>query len=102
VADAYNNWVQVFDQSGNFIKVIAWQENIKVATGIDVFEDKIFVTDIYGNRLLIYDFEGALLKTLSEVFNKPTDVLVKGVKLYVANYGENTVSVYHYKLLSSE
>ena len=45
VADAYNNRVQVFDLDGNFLKVIGWQEAIKGATGIDVFDDQIFVTD---------------------------------------------------------
>jgi len=94
VADAYNNRVQVFDQSGNFIRVIGWQENIKVAAGIDVFDDQIFVTDFYGNRLLIYDFEGNIINTLVEPFNKPTDIVVLEDKLYVANYGENSITVF--------
>ncbi|MEQ9424063.1 MAG: 6-bladed beta-propeller [Cyclobacteriaceae bacterium] len=94
VADAYNNRIQVFDQQGNFIKVIGWQENIRVATGVDVFDDKIFVTDYYGGRVLVYDFEGVLLDIFEGQFNKPTDVLVTSDKFYVANYGENSVSVY--------
>jgi len=94
VADAYNNRVQVFDRQGKFLKVIGWEENIKVATGIDVFEDKIFVTDYYGSRVLIYDFEGVLQQIFEGPFNKPTDVHVTMEKFYVANYGENTISVY--------
>ena len=43
VADAYNNRVQIFDLQGNFLKVIGWNENIRVATGVDVFEDKIYI-----------------------------------------------------------
>jgi len=43
---------------------------------------------------LIYNFEGQLINTLVESFNKPTDVLVNRNKLFVANYGENTVSIY--------
>jgi DNA-binding beta-propeller fold protein YncE len=94
VADAYNNRVQVFNQQGTFLKVIGWEEKIQVATGIDVFEDKIFVTDYYGNRVLIYDFEGVLQQIFEGQFNKPTDIHVTKEKFYVANYGENTISVY--------
>ena len=94
VADAYNNRVQIFDQDGNFQKVIGWQENIQVATGLEVFEDKIFVTDYYGSRVLIYDFEGMLIEVLEEEFNKPTDIIVQSGKLFVPNYGENSISVY--------
>jgi len=94
VADAYNNRVQIFDQKGNFQRVIGWQDNIRVATGLEVFENKIFVTDFYGNRVLVYDFEGLLLKIFEGQFNKPTDILVQSNSFYVANYGENTISVF--------
>ncbi len=94
VADAYNNRVQIFSMDGTFIKVIGWQEKIRVATGLDVFNDQIYVTDYYGNRVLIYDLEGTLINILEVQFNKPTDVLVHSNKMYVANYGENSISVY--------
>ncbi|VAV82674.1 Cell surface protein, partial [hydrothermal vent metagenome] len=32
VADAYNNRVQVFDFKGNYVRMIGWNEGIKVAT----------------------------------------------------------------------
>ncbi|MEQ9290355.1 MAG: NHL repeat-containing protein [Cyclobacteriaceae bacterium] len=91
VADAYNNRVQVFDRKGQFIRVIGWQENIQVATGIEVYENQILVSDFYGGRVLIYDFDGNLVRTLSDHFNKPTDVLVAKDKMFVANYGENAL-----------
>lgn len=94
VADAYNNRVQVFDRKGKFMEVIGWQEDIQVATGVEVYGNEIFVTDFYGNRVLIYDFEGALIDTLTNQFNKPTDVLVYNDEMYVANYGENAVTIF--------
>lgn len=100
VADAYNNRVQVFDLNGNFLKVIGWQEDIKVATGVDVYNDQIYITDYYGNRLLIYDFEGNLITILSEQFNKPTDVFIQNDTMYVANYGSNEISLY--RLIAKE
>ena len=96
VADAYNNRVQVFDRKGQFIKVIGWQENIQVATGVEVFKDQILVTDFYGNRVLIYDFEGNLIKALTDYFNKPTDLIVTENKMIVANYGENNLTEFHF------
>lgn len=94
VADAYNNRVQVFDKTGNSIKIIGWQENIDVATGIAVNNDRVFVTDFEGNRILIYDLEGNLLQILTEHFNKPTDIFVFEGTLYVANYKGQSVSVF--------
>ena len=94
IADAYNNRVQVFDQRGSFLKVIGWQEDIRVATGLDVFEHKIYVTDYYGGRVLVYDFEGVLLQIFEEHLDKPTDVMVRSDKFFVANYGENSLSVF--------
>jgi len=95
VADAYNNRVQVFDQNGNFMKVIGWQEDIKVATGVDVNDDKIYVTDYYGGRVLVYDFDGVVLEIFENHFNKPTDIMVDTKRFYVTNYGESTITVFY-------
>jgi DNA-binding beta-propeller fold protein YncE len=94
VADAYNNRVQVFDLNGNFLKVIGWQEDIKVATGVEIDNNKIFVTDYHGARVLIYNFEGTLLEIFEGHFNKPSDILIDSNKFFVTNYGENSITVY--------
>ncbi|MCZ6898963.1 MAG: NHL repeat-containing protein [Bacteroidetes bacterium] len=94
VADAYNNRVQVFDKTGKSIKIIGWQENIDVATGIALNNKRVFVTDFEGNRILIYDLEGNLLQILTDRFNKPTDIFVFESTLYVANYKGQSVSVF--------
>ena len=94
VADAYNNRVQVFDKTGNSLKIIGWQENIDVATGIALNNKRVFVTDFEGNRILIYDLEGNLLQILTDRFNKPTDIFVFESTLYVANYKGQSVSVF--------
>ena len=94
VADAYNNRVQVFDKKGNSLKIIGWQENIDVATGIALNNKRVFVTDFEGNRILIYDLEGNLLQILTDRFNTPTDIFVFESTLYVANYKGQSVSVF--------
>jgi len=61
VADAYNYRVQVFDYDGNSLKIIGDRDKINVATGIEVTDDNIFITDFEGNRILIYDLNGKLI-----------------------------------------
>ena len=91
VADAYNNRVQVFDEAGQSLQIIGDGDGIQVATGITVDEQSVFVTDFEGNRILIYDLEGALRYILYDSLNKPTDLVVYQNKLYVANYGGNSI-----------
>jgi len=93
VADAYNNRMQVFDREGNSLLILGKKEKIKVATGIEVAGDHIFITDFERNRVLIYSLEGELKQILIESFDKPADVLVDGNLMYVANYGGGTISV---------
>jgi DNA-binding beta-propeller fold protein YncE len=93
VADAYNNRVQVFDYKGNSLQIIGDKEKISVATGIEVSDANIFVTDFGGNRVLIYNMEGDLTAEFNGSFNKPTDITYSNNAIYVTNYDDNTVSV---------
>ena len=94
VADAYNNRVQVFDLKGNSLQIIGAKDGIRVATGIGIAHGQIFVTDFEGNRILIYDLRGRLQQVLDKDFIQPTDIAVAGSKLYVVNYGKNSLSVF--------
>ena len=95
VADAYNNRIQVFDLKGNYVRMIGWNEGIKVATGLKVTGSQVIVADFEGNRVLIYDLNGNLLQILSDKFNQPTDIEIVNNKMYVANYKENSISVFY-------
>ena len=94
IADAYNNRVQVFDFNGNYVKMIAWNENIKVATGIEISDSQVIVADFEGNRILIYNHAGKLLQTLSDHFDKPADIAVNDSKMYVVNYAGKSITVF--------
>lgn len=94
VADAYNNRVQVFDREGNSLLILGRKEKIKVATGIEVVDNQLFITDFERNRVLIYSLEGELQQILTESFDKPADILVDGDLMYVVNYGGGTISVF--------
>jgi DNA-binding beta-propeller fold protein YncE len=94
VADAYNNRVQVFDLKGNYVRIIGWNENIKVATGIKVTDTQVIVADFDGNRVLIYDLNGKLLQIISDKFNQPTDIEIINNTMYVINYKGKTISIF--------
>ena len=96
VADAYNNRVQVFDFEGNYVKMIGWNEDINVATGLKVTDVQVIVVDFEGNRVLVYNHEGKLLQTLSGHFNKPTDIEVVDDTMYVVNYAGHSISLFEF------
>ncbi|MFB6307518.1 MAG: 6-bladed beta-propeller [Flavobacteriales bacterium] len=91
VADAYNNRVQVFDLKGQYVKMIGWNDTIKVASGIDVTKDYITVADQENNRALIYNHEGKLLQTLHNQIDYPSEILIHENKLYVVNFQGKSV-----------
>lgn len=97
IADAYNNRVQVYDHQGNYLHTVGWQEGIKVATGVEVGNSQVFITDFHGDRLLVYNLDGQLLQTFQEHLDNPTDVLLAGGKLYVANYKGHSLAVFEFK-----
>lgn len=91
VADAYNNRVQVFNESGESIQVIGSGDGIRVATGIAIADQSVLVTDFEGHRILIYDLQGTLRDILYDNLNQPTDLAVYQDRLYIANYGSNSI-----------
>lgn len=94
VADAYNNRVQVFDLAGNLLQMIGETDDIRVATGIHVANQSLFITDFEGDRVLIYDPHGKLKQILHDRLNKPTDIYTHQDKMYVSNYGSNSILIF--------
>jgi DNA-binding beta-propeller fold protein YncE len=94
VADAYNNRVQVFTKDGQPVRTIGEAQKMNAATGIFVGEHELFVTDFENNRILVFNHEGELLQTIAEGVEKPTDVLVRDGKLYIANYKSGNLQIF--------
>lgn len=94
VADAYNNRIQVFDEKGNGLRIIGEQDKIQVATGIEVADEQVFVTDFDGNRMLVYDLTGTLIQVFSEHFDQPADISLADDKIIVVNYSGQTISIF--------
>ena len=70
---------------------------LTIATGIEVTDTNIFVTDFEWNRILIYDLNGKLIHIIDEHLNKPTDIDMIGEKLFVSNYGSGSVAIFYYR-----
>lgn len=94
VCDSRNNRVQVFDDNGKFLMTVGEDDQIKTASGLFVTADEIVVTDYTGNRVLIYDQKGKLKQSLTEHFDQPSDVFIRGREMFVVNYFSNTIEVF--------
>ncbi len=94
VADAYNHRIQEFDLNGNFLRIIAQNNKINVASGISLSKNELAITDQEGGRVLIYDYNGQLTQILEEGIRYPTDVLFDKGYLYITNFKENSISIY--------
>lgn len=97
VADAYNHRIQVFDFEGTHQKIIGQNDKINVASGIALDKYHIAVTDQENSRVLVYARDGKLLQLLNEEINYPTDVLLTNDLLFIANFKENTITIYALK-----
>lgn len=97
IADAYNDRVQVFDFDGKELNVIGEQDNFKVASGLAIDDNYLAVTDQENSRILLYGPNGLLEQILVDSINYPTDVLLDGNTLYIANFKENSISTYRKK-----
>jgi len=102
VADAYNNRVQVFDKTGNFINMMGQNQKMNAATGIFVSETEVFVSDFENDRILIFDIDGKLKQKLSKNIEKATDMLLVDKELYVINYRNGQINVFELKEISPE
>ncbi len=102
VADAYNHRIQVFTSDGVFVRkwggplglggrgaLKGW---FRVATGIEVTRDTVYVADFENDRIQIFTARGQYLGQATDSLSRPTDVAVGGRgELYVVDFGHDRV-----------
>lgn len=102
VADAYNNRIQVFDVEGR--RVRGWGGTMgtgtpgglrgwfRVATGVEVVRDTVYVADFYNDRIQLFTGEGRYIGQVSDSLQLPTSA-VPGDRgeLYVADFGNERI-----------
>jgi len=103
VADAYNNRIQVFRPDGTYVRRWGgplgtgipgpWKGWFRVATGVEVFAGRVYVSDYFNHRIQIFTDRGRYLAQLADSLHLPTDVAVDETgTLYVADYGNARIT----------
>ena len=67
ITDEYNNRVQVFSYNGDYL--FMFSEKMNNPSGICVFQNTLFVTQIIGHCVNMYELEGKLIKSVGSKGN---------------------------------
>lgn len=105
VADLYNGCVSVHDSKGKFLKYLAeskpTEKTIESPGGIRLKGDKIYVTDIKRNSVMIFDLNGKKLAEIGKLgvkpgeFRAPNSLAVDSDgNLFVSDSGNQRVQVF--------
>lgn len=104
VADLYNGNISIFTTKGKFIKYFTFAhpaDKPKGPGGLRIYNNKLYVTDIQGNRVMIFDLNGKKLLEIStgstkkDPLNAPNAVTIDSDKnIYVADTGNQRLVEY--------
>ncbi len=103
VADAYNHRVQVFRPDGTFVRkwggplgfggrgsLRGW---FRVAMGIEVSDETVYVADFENDRVQIFTSRGKYMGQVADSLLQPTDMVEGGRgELYVVDFGHNRLA----------
>ena len=92
VAESSTSSILIFDMDGNFLKKIVLDDiEANSISGIDVYDEIIFVVDSDNNRILIFDIDGNKIMHFGNSgdrygeFNNPKDVVSDGKRIFVSD-----------------
>ena len=99
IADSNNHRVQVF--SGNGEHLFMFSEKMKEPAGICIFQNKVFVTQLSGNCINMYELEGKLIKSVGSKgngeaqFNRPFGLDVSDINnnIYVCDLDNHRIQI---------
>ncbi|WP_066258876.1 6-bladed beta-propeller [Neobacillus drentensis] len=102
VADLYNGNISIFSSKGEFIKYFPDKNKaIQSPGGLRIYDEKLYVTDIKSNKLLVFNLEGKKLMEIGGAgqdegkFIAPNAVAVdRDKQIYVTDSGNNRVQVF--------
>ncbi|PLR91918.1 6-bladed beta-propeller [Bacillus sp. T33-2] len=105
VADLYNGVISIHDEKGKFIRNFEEQDknakSINTPAGIRIFDEKLYVTDIKSNKLLVFSLDGKKLLEIAkgvddkDVFNAPNAVTVDNSdNIYISDSGNQRILQY--------
>ncbi|KAI6658880.1 E3 ubiquitin-protein ligase TRIM71-like [Oopsacas minuta] len=99
IADMFNHRVQVFTSNGDYL--FMFSEKMNKPDGICIFQNKVFVTQYFGNCINKYELEGKLIKSVGSEgngeaqFNSPRglDVSDRNSNVYVCDCNNHRVQI---------
>ena len=99
IAEQSNHRVQVFSYNGDYL--FMFSEKMSNPIGICVFQNTVFVTQLIGDCVNMYELEGKLMKSVGSSgngeaqFNLPygIDVSDRNHNIYVCDYSNNRVQI---------
>ena len=100
IADKDNNRVQVFSCNGDYL-LLMFGEKMDNPVGFCVSQTKVFVTQLFGHRINMYDLEGKLIKSVGSEGNgelqfkypRGLDVSDKTNNIYVCDCYNHRVKI---------
>jgi DNA-binding beta-propeller fold protein YncE len=104
VADLYKGDISIFDSKGKFLKYFTFANKVdepKGPGGLRIYNEKLYLTDIQGNRVMVFDLNGKKLlqiitaATKADTLNAPNAVTIDSDnKIYVSDTGNQRIVVY--------
>lgn len=104
VADLYNGNISIFTSKGKFMKYFTFANKAdqpKGPGGLRIYNNNLYVTDIQGNRVMIFDLSGKKLLQINtaaaqnDTLNAPNAVTIDSDNnIYVSDTGNQRVVVY--------
>lgn len=105
VADLYNGRISIHDPRGEFIDYFAYEytlnDTIRAPGGLRIVDEKVYVTDIQGNKVFVFSIDGELLLEIGEAgkgegkFIAPNAITADSEgNIYVVDTGNSRVQVF--------
>ena len=99
IADSANHCVQVFSCNGDYL--FMFSEKMNAPVGICISQNKVFVTQVSGHCINMYELEGKLIKSVGSEgngeaqFNHPLgiDVSDRNNNIYVCDYYNHRIQM---------
>lgn len=89
IVDELNNRI-IFEKSNKII-----ESDFFYPRGIDIFQDKIYITDSYHNRVKIFDINGNYIADFGEkILKEPYGIKIYQEKIFISNKDVGKISVF--------
>ena len=106
VLDEYLNCIQIFDEKGNFVKLIGSKKGeVEFVEPCEVSfsNEKLYVLDKGANKVFVFSANGDYIESFGKYGSKngefisPSDLCVYGEKIYITDTGNSRITIFDLK-----